>query len=58
MLNPFQQSELRFLRQQVDKLQEQKYSNQTSKSIDQDLFVARKELQTFVSKLRKEGAKI
>tara|TARA_R110002167_G_scaffold110884_1_gene282061 strand:+ start:563 stop:739 length:177 start_codon:yes stop_codon:yes gene_type:complete len=58
MLNPFQQSELRFLRQQVDKLQDQKYSTQASKSIDQDLFVARKELQTFVSKLRKEGVKI
>jgi hypothetical protein len=62
-LTPFQENELQWLRQQVDRLQDNKYKttedNDTQKlNIERDLWVAREELDVFVRNLRKAGKKI
>ncbi len=62
-LTPFQENELQWLKQQVDRLQDDKYKttedNDTQKlNIERDLWVAREELDVFVRNLRKAGKKI
>ena len=58
-LTPFQENELQWLRKQVDRFQEDKYrTGENNNNVDQNLFVAREELRTFVSNLRQAGKKI
>ncbi len=62
-LNPFQESELKWLRRQVDRLQEQKHKTDAEQykhrvSVERELWSAREELSAFVKNLRKEGKQI
>ena len=62
-LTPFQENELQWLRQQVDRLQDSKYKTTEETDIqklnlERDLWVAREELDVFVRNLRKAGKKI
>jgi len=59
-LTPFQENELQWLRQQVDRMQDSKYKNTDIQNLNQerDLWVAREELDVFVRNLRKAGKKI
>ena len=57
-LTPFQENELQWLRQQVDRLQDSKYTKDVTINIERDLWVAREELDVFVRNLRKAGKKI
>ena len=62
-LTPFQENELQWLRQQVDRLQDNKYKNTEEAAIqklnlERNLWVAREELNVFVKNLRKAGKKI
>ena len=59
-LSPALKFEYRFLKQQVDRLQDELGRRDRPKNFntEQDLFRAREELKMFVSKLRKEGIKI
>ena len=57
-LNPFQESELKYLRRQVDTLQEVEHRRDAHPNAKQDLWVAREELDRFVRNLRAEGINI
>ena len=57
-LSPAQKVEYRFLKQQVNRLEEELYRFDARPSVQQDLFHAREELKSFVSKLRTNGVKI
>ena len=62
-LTPFQENELQWLRQQVDRLQDDKLANQKKQAnhannMERNLWVAREELNTFVVTLRKAGKNI
>jgi len=57
-LSPAQKFEYRFLKQQVDRLEEERYRYDARHNIEQDLWRAREELKSFVSKLRNNGVKI
>ena len=59
-LNPFQENELRWLRRQVDRLQDDKMRRDdvNKQNIDRELWVAREELNNFVVSLRKAGKNI
>jgi len=56
-LTAFQASQLQFLRQQVDKYQDERWRRGASTAAHNDLFAAREELKNFVKNLR-EGGKI
>lgn len=57
-LTPFEQAELRFLRNNVDRLQDEKYRRDARPDIDKDLWESREHLDLFVRGLRKEGRSI
>ena len=57
-LSPAQKFEYRFLKQQVNKLEKELYRFDARPNIQQDLFYAREDLKSFVSKLRTNGVKI
>ena len=59
-LTPFQENELQWLRRQVDQLQDDKMRRDTvhKARVEQDLWVAREELNNFVVSLRKAGKNI
>ncbi len=62
-LTPFQDSELKWLRRQVDRLQEQKHKTDAEQykyrvNVERELWSAREELSAFVKNLRKEGKQI
>jgi len=57
-LNPFQESELKYLRQQVDRLQEEENRRDAHFNAKRDLWVARDELNNFVQEMRKAGVNI
>ena len=57
-LTSFQESELKYLRQQVDNLQDRENSREKYFNLQHDLWVAREELDRFVKNLRAEGKKI
>jgi hypothetical protein len=57
-LSPAQKFEYRFLKQQVNSLEEERYRYDARPNIQQDLFHAREDLKSFVSKLRTNGVKI
>ena len=57
-LNPAQQHILKYLRQQVDKLQDERYRTDARPRINQQIAAAVKELQEYTAQLRKEGYNI
>ena len=62
-LNSFQQNELKWLRRQVDRLQDEKYKTDSEQytrrlNIERELWSAKEELSTFVKNLRKAGKHI
>ena len=57
-LSPALKYEYRFLKQQVDRLQDELGRKDRPLNTEQDLFRAREELKLFVFKLRKNGIKI
>ena len=57
-LSPALKYEYRFLKQQVDRLQNELGRKDRPLNTEQDLFRAREDLKFFVSKLRKNGIKI
>ena len=57
-LSPALKYEYRFLKQQVDRLQNELGRKDRPRNTEQDLVRAREELKSFVSKLRKNGIKI
>ena len=57
-LTPFQENELQWLRQQVDRLQDNKYKTTKDANLERNLWTAREELNVFVKNLRKAGKKI
>ena len=62
-LNPFQENELKWLRRQVDRLQDEKYKTDNEQynrrlNIERELWSAKEELSTFVKNLRKAGKQI
>ena len=57
-LNPAQQSEYRFLKQQVDRLSNELGRTDSHPNVQQDLWRAQQELKNFVRDLRKAGIKI
>jgi hypothetical protein len=57
-LSPAHKFEYRFLKQQVDNLETERYRYDARPNVQQDLFYAREELKEFVSKLRMNGVKI
>ena len=54
-LNAAQQAELKFLRQRVDRLQDEKMLVEKRMDINERLFHARENLRQFVENLRKDG---
>jgi len=56
-LTAFQSSQLEFLKQQVDRFQEERW-REGNPNATNDLFAAREELTKFVTDLRKGGKKI
>ena len=57
-LSMFQQSQLRWLKQQVDALQEERYRRDARPNVQRELFAAREELDTYVTNLRAAGKQI
>ena len=57
-LSPALKYEYRFLKQQVDRLQDELGRRDRPRNTEQDLFRARRDLKEFVSKLRMNGVKI
>ena len=57
-LSPAQKFEYRFLKQQVNTLEEERYRYDARPNVQQDLFRAREELKSFVSRMRTNGVKI
>ena len=62
-LNPFQENELKWLRRQVDRLQDEKYKIDNEQytrrlNIERVLWSAKEELSNFVKNLRKAGKQI
>tara|TARA_R110000851_G_scaffold53582_3_gene127066 strand:- start:2826 stop:3017 length:192 start_codon:yes stop_codon:yes gene_type:complete len=57
-LTPAQQSELKFLRQQVDMWQEKSYDRDLMPNAKVNLFAAQEELTRYVSELRAWGKAI
>jgi len=57
-LTPFQENELKWLRQQVNQLQDNKYKTTKDANLERNLWTARGELNVFVKNLRKAGKKI
>jgi len=57
-LNPAQQAEYRFLKNEVNKYEEEANRTDMHPNVQQDLWRARMELKKFVSDLRKAGVNI
>ena len=57
-LSPALKYEYRFLKQQVDRLQNELGRRDRPKNTEQDLFRAREELKSFVSRMRINGVRI
>ncbi len=57
-LTTFQAAQLRWLKQQVDNLQDEKYRKDARPNIQRELFAAREELDNYVQALRDGGYNI
>ena len=54
-LTLFQERELKYLRQQVDRLQDEEYRRDARPDVKRNLWTARKDLDAFVRDLREVG---
>jgi len=57
-LNQIQEQMLKYLRKQVDRLQDERYQPDARPNIIAELNLAQQELKDFTTKLRKEGYNI
>jgi hypothetical protein len=57
-LKPAEQHILKYLRQQVDRLQDERYRTDARPSINNEIYAAQQELKRYVSELRKKGYNI
>ena len=57
-LSMFQSAQLRWLKRQVDNLQDLRYTRNAPNDLEIQLFSAREELNTFVKELRKTNVQI
>ena len=57
-LTTFQAAQLKWLKQQVDKLQDERYRKDARPNIQRELFAAREELDNYVQALRDGGYNI
>ena len=57
-LNRADERILKHLRQQVDKLQDERYRTDARPSINNEIYAAQQELKRFVSELRRKGYNI
>jgi hypothetical protein len=57
-LTMFQQAQLKWLKQQVDNLIDEQLSSNPRPRIQQEIFAAREELDTYVKNLRATGVQI
>jgi len=57
-LSLFQSAHLRWLKRQVDNLQDLRYTRHAPKDLDVQLFCAREELDNFVNELRQTNVQI
>ena len=57
-LSPAEQHILKYLRQQVDRLQDERYRTDARPSISNEIYAAQQELKRYVSELRKKGYNI
>ena len=57
-LSMFQSAQLRWLKRQVDNLQDLRYTRHAPNDLEIQLFSAREELNTFVKELRKTNVQI
>lgn len=57
-LTTFQAAQLRWLKQQVDNLQDERYRKDARPNIQRELFAAREELDNYVQALRDGGYNI
>ena len=57
-LTSFQSAQLKWLKRQVDALQEERYRRDAWPSVQMELFAAREELDTYVKNLREVGKQI
>ena len=57
-LNPADEQILKYLRRQVDRLQDERYRTDARPSINNEIFAAQQELRRFTSELRKKGYSI
>jgi hypothetical protein len=57
-LNPADEQILKYLRRQVDRLQDERYRTDARPSIDDEVSAAQKELKQYVTELRKKGYNI
>ena len=57
-LTTFQAAHLKWLKQQVNNLQDLRYTRTAPQDLDRQLFAAREELDNYVEELRKTGVNI
>ena len=57
-LTRFQAAQLKWLKRQVDALQEERYRRDARPNVQMELFSAREELDTYVKNLREVGKQI
>ena len=57
-LSPADEQILKYLRKQVDRLQDERYRTDARPSINNEIFAAQQELRRFTSELRKKGYNI
>ena len=57
-LTTFQAAQLKWLKQQVDNLQDERYKKNARPNIQRELFAAREELDNYVQALRDRGYRI
>ena len=57
-LKPAEQHILKYLRQQVDRLQDERYRTDARPSINNEIYAAQQELKRYVSELRNKGYNI
>ena len=57
-LKPAEQHILKYLRQQVDRLQDERYRTDARPSINNEIYLAQQELKQYVLELRKKGYNI
>jgi len=57
-LNAAEEHILKYLRRQVDRLQDERYRTDARPSINNEIYAAQQELKRYVSELRKKGYNI